>query len=950
ELVIDKAVLIKGRVFDIQGLPVQMASVVLERTHAGTQTDRSGAFTLKVKKLLATDSLNISFVGLRHHRMGLNGKTDLGLIVMQLADNVLDEAMITAYGTTSEKFRTGDITTVKAADIERTPALNVVEALAGRVPGLYVRQNGSNPGSIYNIQLRGVNVIPPTASFILSDAVAALSKPLIVLDGLPMPPDAVNDSYLVNGIVQVGIDAMTGITGAGGGQDPLYWLNPLDIESITVLKDAEATALYGSRAANGVIIITSKKGRPGKTALTITFNTGVNTQARRLKLLNTQQYLDMRHEAWNNTIQAGLPVRNVFGFPSYTPNAANSYDLLVWDTTRYTDWQKVLLGSTPVYNTGISLSGGEGRTAYRLTAGYNSFKASYPHAQGKPGFREEKGTLSLTVSTHSLSNRLKITTSVMASIIASWQPIVPPENYIFLAPNAPALFDASGNINFVDWRPAGPTPNRSQGHPLSTLAALYWCNRFNLLTRTTLSYELFRSLIFTIGAGYLRGDGKQRETIPAASIDPIERNYGRYAFFGNSNSTGLNVEPDLRYEIRHGRHHLGLLAGASYQSDKQEGQKINAEGYISDELMGSPAAATYTSYNSNIAQRKSISAFGRISYRYADEFLIDLSARRDGSSSFGPGRRYGNFGSVGWGWIFTREAWSKKIPLITFGKIRGSYGITGSQNATPYAWLSSFSPSLTTYTNLPIYSIYSGYGSDGTYQSTPTFRVARTSNSTLGWAQAVSIELGIDLYLLADQRLKLAAQWYRKITGNQLVNHPVSTVSGTTTYLVNLPAKVENSGVEAMVDYAPPQRRSRIHWYAHFNIAANRNKLQSYPGLENSPYKDYYEPGQPILWQQSYASFLDKSTGVYKISDSIHLPPVPNKVSNYPVFTGGLQLGISYKGFSLSLSCVFAKQKGFTNAQGALYPGYLGPYYGLSNQPRSVVNDRHWQSAADATI
>lgn len=945
-------VLISGQVVDSRGIPVEMASVVLARTRAGTQTNRLGQFTIRIKKVQPDDSLHISFIGFKNTSVGLGNKTELGQLVMQPADNALDEALIVAYGTTSDRFRTGDITKVNAVEIERTPALNVVEALAGRVPGLYVRQGNSNPGSVYNIQLRGANVIPPTANATLGDVVSVLSKPLFVLDGLPLPPEAVNDAFTVSGVIQsIGVDAMTGITGAAGGQDPLYWLNPNDIESITVLKDAEATALYGSRAANGVIIITTKKGRPGKAELNITFNMGINTQARRLKLLNTQQYLAMRHEAWNNTIQAGLPLRNVLGFNSYAPTATNSYDLLVWDTTRYTDWQNVLLGSAPVYNTGISLSGGEGRHTYRIAAGYNRFNSSFPGISGKPGFREEKGTLSLNLFTHSQNNRLKLTASIITSIASSRQPIASPENYIFLAPNAPAIFDAMGNINFVDWRPAAAVPNFTQGNPLGILATLYWGNRFNMLTRTTLSYEVLRSLHFTLGVGYLRSDGKQQKASPSAANDPVDHNLIRYVLFGNSSSVGFNVEPDLRYELRRGRHYVSLLTGAGYQSDRQEGQVISASGYISDELMGSPVGAKSTSYKNNLAQRKSIDVLARVSYRYADEFLIDLSGRRDGSSSFSAGHRYGNFGSIGLGWIFTQEAWSKHVPLLTFGKLRGSYGITGSQNATPYAHLASFRPSLSGIGSLPNYNYLSTeYSSNGNYLDVPGFSVARASNFTLGWAQAVNLELGIDLYLLPDQRLKLSAQWYRKRTGNQLVNHPVSAITGTTSFLLNLPAKVENSGVEVMASYTAPKRRSGLQWYANFNIATNRNKLLSYPGLENSTFNNYYAIGQSIIWQQLYATYLHKATGVYKISDTINMPPIPNKVNNYPVFTGGLQTGISYKGFSLSLVCTFAKQQGFTNVQGTNYPGYLGLYSAVSNQPISVVKNRHWQNGTDYDI
>jgi hypothetical protein len=469
---------------------------------------------------------------------------------------------------------------------------------------------------------------------------------------------------------------------------------------------------------------------------------------------------------------------------------------------------------------------------------------------------------------------------------------------------------------------------------------------------TSLSYEILRSLVFTLGAGYSRSEGKQVNTYPAAQKDPLlTPNPSRSAIFGNSTGVGFNMEPNLRYEIRWKRHYVNVLAGGSFQSDRQEGGNFIASGYTSDEFMNSPAgAATISTYVGKIIQRKSVSALGRVSYRYADAFLVDLSARRDGSSSFGSGRRYGNFGSVALGWIFTQAPLFKQIPLLTYGKIRGSYGITGNQSDNPYAYLSTFMSTQGAGILLPL-----GFGSDinsNTYQNIPALSLTRVANPTLGWAQAVSLDVGLDLYLLPDRRLKLSAQWYRKRTGKQLVTSPVSRVTGTSAYFANFPAKVENSGVEAMLDYTSPQHRAHISWYIHFNIAANRNKLLSYPGLENSPFKIYYETGQPIISQRLNRSVLDKATGIYRPIVAPPLSPLyfeTYNVSNYPAFTGGMQMGIAWKGLSVSISCAFAKQKGFINVQGATDPGVLG-YNGQSNQSVSIIQSRHWQGAADSTI
>lgn len=942
----DSFTLIRGHVVDSRGQPVQMASVVLKRTQAGVQTDRSGAFTLKLKTPKPTDTLYISFVGLKSRSIPLARKPSPDSVILEAADNVLDMSLVTAYGSTSERFRTGDITTIKASDIAKFPAPNVVEALEGRVPGLYVWQNNGNPSSVYTIQLRGSNVLPPFGGMFTGGAVNILSKPLVVIDGLPQAPEILDQSG-----DNLGVDGITGFAGGMGGQDPLYWLNPLDVESVSVLKDADATALYGSRAANGVILITTKKGKPGKTALNITANTGINAQVRRLDLLDTKQYLAMRHEAWANTTRAHIPVLGITG-AAYTPNAANSPDLLVWDTTRYTDWQKFLLGSAPVYNANLELSGGEGRTGYRFSAGYNGWKSSYPGIRQNPVFREDKGTASLAVSTRSANNRLNLAATISFYVTSSFQPGYNPDNYIFLAPDAPPILDAAGNLNFPDWRPASIVPTIYTGNPLNVLATSYRNNRWGLNGRVRVTYELLHSLVLTVGAGYSRNIGKQLEKLPGAFYDPVVTRIYRLSQFGNTTTTGLNIEPALRYTTRWGRHSLSLLAGGSFQLDNQRGDIKLASGYISDDQMGSPTGAdTHDDFSRQI-QRRSVSALSQITYRYADRYLLDLSGRRDGSSSFGPGRRYGNFGSVGLGWIFTTEHWATNIPLISFGKIRGSYGITGTQNIDPWSWLSTWQVATLGQTGIAPSGINSN--GNGIYQGVQSLFVTRVANPALGWAQATCIDLGADLYFLPRQQLKLTLQWYRKRTGDQLVPKPVSTVTGVTNYLANTSAEVQDAGIEGVLGYSFPATPSGLDWSIGINIAANKNKLLSWPGLANSPDSNYYVIGQPLIRQQLYPTFLNKRWGAYTTSDSTHLLATPYSVNSYPVFTGGLQANLSYKGFSLSISCTFAKQKGFTNMQGAPQPGVLSSGVsdlgGLGNQPRSVIRDKHWQSPANEAI
>ncbi|MBS1607077.1 MAG: SusC/RagA family TonB-linked outer membrane protein, partial [Bacteroidetes bacterium] len=811
----------------------------------------------------------------------------------------------------------------------------------GRVPGLYVLQDGNNPGSPYTIQLRGANIIPPTRQMLDYHAQALLSKPLIVVDGVPIAQEVIN----ANGD-NAGVDNINSFYGAGGGQDELYWLNPLDVESISVLRDAEATALYGSRAANGVIIISTKKGRPGKVSLEITANTGINALARRVGLMNEREYLAMRHEALNNTSRAGLPVFGSSG-SSTTPNADNAYDLLVFDTTRNADWQNILFGNAPVCNTGLELTGGKSRTAWRLSGGYNGWKSPFPGPGYQAPYKEEKGTAAANITCRSYDNRFKLAVSLLSAVTSSLQPIADPGTFVTLAPDAPALFDVAGNLNFFGWRPVAPSRSVYTDLPLYFLAQPYRSNRFTLFGRTNLSYEVLPSLVLTVAAGYSRSEAKQTQQYPQAANDPINIDRPSMALFGNSSSTGLNLEPNLHYEWRRGRHFFGLLVGGGYQADKQQSTSVEGIGYSSDRLLNSLSAAKSTvAFSDNYVERISLSALGRLSWRYSDEYLVDLSVRRDGSSTFGSGRRFGNFGSVGVGWIFTRTGWSKLFPWLSFGKLRGSYGITGIQGADPYAYLTTFAP--TSYYGGLIPNYNGLYLGNGTYQGSATLVLQRRGNPTLGWAQAVSVDLGTDLYFLPDQRLKFSAQWYQKVIGDQLVSIPVSGVTGASSYLFNWPAKVINRGVELTLDYTSPHKSSVIDWAVAFNIAFNSNRLLSFPLLNFSDFKSYLTVGHSINQQRLYHSYLDDGLGVYKYFGTPQQDPTPYNVDNYPVFTGGMQASVGYKRISLSLSCTFAKQKGFTNLQGAEQPGLMAS--AEANQLKVVTRDRHWQSPADAGL
>jgi TonB-dependent SusC/RagA subfamily outer membrane receptor len=325
---------LRGRVSNIQGEPLSGANILIKRSSRGTQTNAAGTFQLN--DVLPDDILIISYTGYANMEIKAGNRNN-HIIILQVSENKLDELVIQAYGTTTRRSNTGSISRVTSTELQKQPVPNVLQALEGLVPGLSITQNNGLPGSNPNVVIRGRNTI------------SGNTYPLYIVDGVPFDGRPVNQRQL---------DGTTTYTGATGVLSPMININPSDIESVEVLKDADATAIYGSRAANGVIIITTKRGKPGKTRLSLNVTTGAAKIGRFVDLMNTQQYLMLRREAYRNDPTV-----------SFTPNFVP--DVLVWDSTKYTDWQKELIGGTSrTTDITASVSGGDNRNRFLLASSY----------------------------------------------------------------------------------------------------------------------------------------------------------------------------------------------------------------------------------------------------------------------------------------------------------------------------------------------------------------------------------------------------------------------------------------------------------------------------------------------------------------------------------------------------------------------------------------------------
>ncbi|WP_165973357.1 SusC/RagA family TonB-linked outer membrane protein [Pedobacter sp. ok626] len=877
----DTSFLVEGYVVNSQGDPLLGATVKLtslESSFIGT-TDQTGRFRFSAHK---GDVLTLTYLGYESKRIKIS-TANLGSIVLQLKQESLDEVQIViGYGSTTERLNTGNVAVVNADDIKKQPVTNVLQALQGVVPGLQVNQTNGFSSAPFSVKLRGQNNLAVSGNI----GVNSISEPLYVIDGVPLI------SGSTTGQQNVGIN-QNSFSGPTGGQSPLYGINPADIESISVLKDADATAIYGARGANGVIIITTKKGQVGGTSIDANVYSGVSLQAKTLNLMNTSQYLEMRKRAFEND--------------NLVPDNGNGYDLTLWDNSRYTDWQKELLGTAHTTDAQLSLSGGAQNTTFRLNGGFNTRTPPF-----KGNYKEQRGSGMLSINNTAFGERLTTSAMLNFSSTLSNLPSVDPTSLIFLAPNAPALLDANGKPNFEGWNAAGGLPYEALG-----MQRIYSANTKNLITNLSLKYKLMDGLELSSSMGYSLTRQNQLQKAPASTFAPSSFVQRETTFGANNNSTWL-IEPNLNWRRSFGNHHLQVLVGATFQNSSADGSVITARGFTSDALMENIGAATEFSTIGNDYTTRFQSLYSRISYNYNGKYVLNLTGRRDGSSRFASGKQFGDFGSIGAAYIFSDETFFRDhVSWLSMGKIRGSYGVVGSDGLGDYQYLSSYRPG-----NNP-------------YQGTPTLDLSRLANDQFGWTTNRKAELGLELSFL-NGRLATTFSAYRNRSGNQLVAYPLPATAGFSAVVANLPALVQNIGLEFSLR-SQNITTDRFSWSSNFNISRNRNKLLEFPGLEESSYAGSYAIGRSIssIGMPKYTG-IDPQTGYYTFADVNGDGEVDGFGSkdyiykdNTPAFFGALTNDFRYGNFQLSLLFSFTKQKGIYRTQNTL-PGSLSQ--GKGNQ------------------
>lgn len=870
--VIENEIELNGRIVDEEDNPVNASITVKGKNSIGVNTNERGYFSLK--SIESGDVLIISSIGYVTETIRYVGQKEL-FVRLRIAINSLDEKIVIAYGKTTKRYSTGSVSRIKSDDLNKQPVSDPISVLAGKIPGLQIIQNSGVPGSLISVRLRGRN------------SIANGNEPLYIVDGVPFPSTTLSGSF-----------------GGGGGiaSSPFNNLSMADIESIEVLKDADATAIYGSRGANGVILITTKRGKQGRLITNFRMYKSIGQVSRKMNLLNTQEYISMRKEAFLND--------------GTVPTVSNARDLLLWDTTRYTDWQRILIGNTShTTDVNVSVSGGSELTQFMFSNSYRNESTVFPGE-----FGQSKFSSSLNFSHKSLNNRLRIFLNTAFVFTKNNLPQQDFSSSITLSPNAPAIYLPDGSLN---WE------NSTWSNPFAAIYSQLNSKTENSISNLNFSYNITKGLDFSFNTGYTKISTQENLLNPKKSFDPALSANGS-AGFGDRQISTLIFEPQLNYKKNYEKSSFEALVGSTLQSTRQSSLYAVGLGYTSDDLLYSLRAASSILINSESDSKyKYFGIFGRLNYNYNKKYLATITARRDGSSRYGLANRYANFGSIGLGWIFSNENLFKNSRLLSFGKLRFSTGVTGNDQIGDYRFLDLYSP----------YTF--------SYQGVTTLSPTQLFNSRFNWEKVNKLEFGLETGFL-NNRILININYYRNETRNQLLEYGLPALTGFNSVLQNLPARIQNTGLEIELN-SDVIKTDKVKWNSTFNITIPNNKLIKFDGLEKSSYANQYVIGQPLFIEKRYQWLgVDPNSGNHRFFDydgdgRITAPNDQQVIVNTSqTLFGGWENRLEFGDLSLSFLMQFTKQPYVQNYLSRFSrPGLL------MNQPRLVLN--RWRVPGDLT-
>jgi TonB-linked SusC/RagA family outer membrane protein len=757
---------VTGRVTDAvthDGLPG--VNVLVKGTQQGTTTNAEGQYSLSVPA--GSTTLTFSYIGFTSQEVAVSNRSTID-ISLQSDDRSLNEVVVVGYGTQRKVETTGAIASVKSAELVQTPVANVAQGLQARVSGVQVSQNTGAPGGNISVRIRGTNSINGN------------SEPLYVVDGIQIS-NGTNNSNEINSV------------------SPLSTINPNDIESVEILKDASASAIYGSRAANGVVLITTKRGKTGATRVTLDSYYGVQNVNKTLPLLNAAEFAQVENETFKN---------------NYYANPASLGE--------GTDWQKIIFRQAPIQSHQLSINGGSEKTQLALSANYFNQDGIIINSNFK------RYSYRLNVD-HRISDRFKVGTSILGSYAVNSG----------VTTGSQTIGDAAVVNNTVLGAAIGapPTlqPYRTDGtiFPFGEQANGQYREVINPLNYTAILNQtaIQRTLANLYGeATILNGltyrasfnidmQNSLRDTYSPRSIvnrTDLNDNSGS-ASKTNTNNMALLHESILTYNHIFAQHHsFKATAVFATQVENYNQNQINANGFPNDATQNEALQlAINRTVSSNRTTQRLDSYLGRINYGYKDKYFLDLTARVDGSSRFGANHKYGVFPAASAGWRIIEESFIKSVSWLSDLKLRASYGITGNAaGIDPYQSLATVSAP--------------NPGSD--YNINHSYMIginpSGIANPDLRWERSAQTDIGLDVGFL-NNRVSLIFDVYQKTTKDLLYVKTLPLSSGYSTITGNF-ASLENKGLELAVNARILD--GPLKWNVSANATFNRNKLLDLDG------------------------------------------------------------------------------------------------------------------------
>ena len=869
---------LSGKVTDMGGLPIPGANIIVKGTTISAQTGFDGDFVINAKR---GQILIVSFVGMKTIEVPASPS-----MVIKLGDssNQLETVVVVGYGTQSKKKLTDNIARVTAKDIQQIPVSNVQNALVGKLAGVQITQtNGKVDGGI-NIRVRG------------AASISAGTQPLYVLDGIPL--------------------VTTDESSNGAPTNPLLTLSPNEIESIDVLKDASSAAIYGARGANGVVLITTKRGKEGKGTFSINLSQGVSQATHKRKWLNADQYIELFTEASINGLGDAVEAEDTFDFLAQGTDWRNREVNTDWQDTAFQDG----------FNTDadFSVSGGDAKTKYFLSGAYNNTTGIIINNA------LERVTARTNVS-HKISDRFTAGMNLSFSRseidrIQDDKSFTTPLQAVAQSPLSPARL-ADGTAN----------PNTLYANYLLAMDNTFWKT---IMRRVT---------------GKVYGEFKIIPSLKANSdfsYDLLSQTedawYGKNSPFmatdGEAYATSVNNETYiysnyLTFDKTFGeKHNINAVAGMEFNKFNRRFQSVTSIYFPNDSFQTIDGGAEVNAGSGNQTDYTFVSQFGRLTYSYDNKYILKASIRRDGSSRFGKNERFGSFPAFSAGWIISEESFLKDNATVTFLKLKGSWGKLGNAELGNFA-------SRQLYESKP-YNLKSGLS------------FSQAGNDNLTWEKSTQIDFGVEFGLL--NRISVEADYYKKNTNGLLFKVPLSISSGASTINQNI-GEVQSSGVEFTLNTKNIDS-DNLKWNTSFNITTNESKVVSMPNNNKDIVTTFTinRVGENIssFYLVEYAG-VDSANG-----DALFVKNTPNTDGSldksttndyseakrvvsgnpFPTLMAGLTNTMNYKGIDFSFT--------FQGEWGASIYNSAGKYQSVSadyfdNQTTDQL--KRWQKPGDIT-